>query len=336
MVGKFCANLNDADIEILDALMVGKNIQSPTALFRTLLRETVAPRALVRTDTQSVIYREVARRLDVEASVTECPLCSADGLEQSLAVATHHTSDVLAGVIPLVPDTVHEAGLDPHSKYAWDTYYKELIPLFTAILRRPMSVDLRFEPLDFVAGQYAGAVVGTVTDRTRLHPIGEAIRAVQYTLDSGARRLHVRLRGDGHPLVGVGATIYVAGVFVVGPGRGGSLQIHGTKLTLRHTPGFEAVYKLARQCNAADIQAARAVEMLHSIHGEEAAGMADVFVQWCRGAHRLVPIKKEYDFVVRRQDVHNDTGFERYIELWPGVWDRLAAVSKKCTVQPSE
>lgn len=336
MGGKFCARLSDADNELLNALVVAKNIQSPTALFRTLLREAVAPKVLVRTDTKSVIYREVARRLDVGASVTEYPPCSADGLEQSLAVATHHTSDVLAGVIPLVPDTVRSAGLDPHSKHAWDIYHRELVPLFTALLRRPVSVDPRYEPLDIITGQYAGAVVGTVTDRTRLHPIGEAIRVVQYTLDSGARRIHIRLRGDGHPLVGVGTTIYVAGVFVVGPGRGGSLHIQGTKLTLQHTPGFEAVYKLARQCNATDIQAAKAVEMLHSVHGEQAAGMVDVFVQWCRGAHRLIPAKKEYDFMVRRQDVHNDTGFERYVELWPGVWDRLAAVSKKCTITPTE
>lgn len=202
--------------------------------------------------------------------------------ELALVVARNHMAEISSGTLPVVGDDALAAGMDPHGRRAWELYTETLPGFFTVLLGldRPPKPDVRYEPLDSVDGQHAGAVRGEVVSCNQVYPDGNTIKYVKLEVRTPAQTVPVLVpAGTMREDVDVGMVVYAAGVFAVARQK---VVLRACKCAGIRTDGYDEIYGLMAEWGLSDAPAARIIRMLQERHGRDAKVYGRVFARYAR------------------------------------------------------
>lgn len=284
-------SLLDKDYAVMERLMAELGTRNRSELVRTLMWERIkepvpgrepatgaADPAIIGTQVAACVREKIAEMAGVqEPAGADYPGMGVAGYELALIIAQNHMTEILAGTIPMVYDDAHAAGLDPHGQNAWGLYTVALPGFFKVALEldKPPAVDMRYDPLELVDGQHAGAVKGEVVSSSQVYPDNDTAMYTKLVVRAGRQEVPVLVpAGLGGGDVAVGATVYAGGVFTVIRQK---VVMRACKCAVVRPDGFEAIYGLLERWGVDEQAADGVIHVLRRCHGGRATEYADVF-----------------------------------------------------------
>ncbi len=226
----------------------------------------------------------IAKMADMHAAAEDgYPSMGLAAYELAMVVARNHMGDIATGTLPMVGDDARAAGMDPHGRQAWELYTETLPGFFRVLLGldRPPEPDVRYEPLDSVDGQHAGAVRGEVVSCRQVYPDGNTIKYVKLEVRTAARETVPVLVPASMVLeeMGAGMTVYAAGVFAVMRQK---VVMRACKCAGVRIDGYGPIYELTGEWGLSGAAANAVINMLQESHGSMAPDFAPAFAEFAR------------------------------------------------------
>ena len=231
-------SLNNKDVERMKEMKAEYGVTGNTEFLRKLLHDSPRqePGRVRNNLLTSYVIRDIVQQLGIRQPSVKIPPQSIDCLELALIIAKHHADQLRAGVIPLTPTDIQEYGLDVHGRRVWELYNKEILNFFSLILGQDgMRIDLRYDPIQNVNGEYAGAVQGEVMSMDYYYIPGTTrqMKILVVFMDRVGIKLYA-LTDICPNALDVGVTVFAAGVFGV---EGRKLVMEVSKITLLQGEG---------------------------------------------------------------------------------------------------
>lgn len=338
-------SLAEEDDAEMKRQMAGRGLTNRSEFFRALLWEHAGGRnpdrkpgtatgaadpSITGTLIAAHVREKIAGMAGVQAPAgDDYPWMDVAGYGLALSVAQNRMDEIRAGTLPLVPGDALAAGLDPHGKKAWDLYEATLPLFFQALLgtERPAAVDARYDPLDSVDGQHAGAIRGEVASRGYVYPDGDTAKYVRLAVRTASQEVPVLVpAGLGGEGMAAGMTVYAAGVFRVARRK---VEMRACKCVMERIEGYDAIYGLADDWGFPDAAATEAVLMLRKMYGADAPAAAPAFRRYAEmsrdsiGDGAMLEIPGSKSAWLNPEEVRagpeNEAGVRECIRLWPSA-----------------
>lgn len=293
-------SLTEEDKEELDRRMAEYGIHNRSEMIRRLLWESVGKRnpnqkpstaagvgaadpGINGTPTAVHVVEKIATVAGVQAPAgADYPRMDAAGHNLALVVSRNHMGEIAAGTLPVVGDDALAAGLDPHGRRAWEIYTETLPGFFQVLLGldRPPKPDVRYEPLDSVDGQYAGAVSGEVVSCGQIYPDGNTIKYVKMEVRTAAQTVPVLVPAtEVREIVEDGMMVYAAGVFAVSRQK---VVLRASKCAGVRIDGYGPIYDLMDEWGLSNADATKVIRTLEAHCGQAAPDYVNMFVAYAR------------------------------------------------------
>lgn len=318
--------------------MTKRGIKSRSKMFRIMLRD--GEQGAPNPDLEDLAGREPGIDGTILAAAARKIIAGMAGLQVAtgddypgmgntgyclaLVVAGQHMDEIMSGTLPMVHDDVLAADLDPYGKKTWELYTVVLPEFFQVVLGLdgPPAMDIRYDPLDSVDGQHAGAIQGEAVSYCEVYPDGDTARYVKIEVRTASQVVPVLVpAGLGGEGVAAGMTVYAAGVFTVARQK---VMMRACKCVGVRMDGYDAIYNLADQWGLTDAAAGEIINMLRGNHGDEAAKYAPVFVKYARMDRRV----SWEDRVLEMPDGGLVSLDEKHIRSGPGGWRAIRECTK--------
>lgn len=343
-------SVTDDDREMLDNLMAKRGIKNRSRMFRRMLQTEAA--AAPNSDLTDLARREpgidgtpaatalrnaIAGMAGLQAATgDDYPGMGLAGYNLALVVAEHHVDEIMSGTLPMVHDDALAADLDPYGKNAWELYTAALPEFFRVVLGldSPPAPDIRYDPLDSVDGQHAGAIRGEAVSCYQVYPDGDTTRYVKIEVRTSSQVVPVLVpAGLGGEVVAAGMTVYAAGVFTVARQK---VMMRAIKCTTVRIGGYDSVYDLAGRWGLPDAAAGEIISTLRGKHGGEAVKYAPAFVRYAEmdrdmsGKDLVLEMPGGGRVSLDERHVRSGTGgwaaVRECIRLWPRVFEKAELV----------